>query len=156
MIAGSRGYAARFTSRIWYNHQMKQIVAPLTTDAHWVYCAFAEELDHIYCKVGITVRPVRRAREIACGAPFDIRRFVFCMMGRHSAAREFERRVATALSKYKTRGEWYRFDPGFAPTFRETIADAYQRSSTRGARLKWTELPYNDYHGNPSLWRRSA
>lgn len=131
---------------------MKQIHSTLINDAHFVYCGFAEEAGSVYVKVGISVRPVSRARQIQCGAPFEIKRFVFCMIGRQSAALKFERLVADALKEHRTRGEWYRFDPAFAKVFRETVADAYRRASTRGLRLKWKELAWNEYHGNP-LWR---
>lgn len=117
----------------------------IANDMHAVYCGFAEDRGLIYVKVGISVRPVSRAKAIVCGSPLDIKRFVFCHIGDMRMARRFEFYAARELRGHRMRGEWYRFDPSFAPAFRQKIASAYRRAAC-GRTLRWTEVAYADYH----------
>lgn len=121
----------------------------LATDMHAVYCAFAQEGKYVYVKIGISVRPVQRAKQIQCGSPFDIQRFVFKHIGDKWRAREFEVLAHRALKLFATRGEWYRFPESHGAVFRKVIAETYAAASRSKAPLKWTEVPYADFHFNP-------
>lgn len=121
----------------------------LANDMHAVYCAFAEDGDWVYVKIGMSVRPVNRAKAIVCGSPFDIKRFVFCHIGGMKVARRFELVAKSSLLEFRTRGEWYRFKPEMGAEFQRIIRAVYRKALGFDRPLKWTELPYASYHGNP-------
>lgn len=134
---------------------MKAAYGALANDMHAVYCAFAELDGWVWVKVGISVRPAQRARAIQATCPFNIKRFVFCHIGAMSAARSFEKRMAHALHEFSTRGEWFRFRPGDSERFRECARVSFRESSWRRAELKWSTLPYAEYHLNPLFQKDS-
>lgn len=119
----------------------------IATDMHAIYCAFAQDRDEIYVKVGMSVRPVQRVRSLVTACPFRIDRFVFSHIGGMEQAQKFEAMVARDLADWRTRGEWYRFKPHAAQSFKTVIQDAYRRACGRA--LKWTEVPPSEWQTNP-------
>lgn len=133
---------------------MKPAYGAIANDMHAVYCAFSELDDWVWVKVGISVRPASRARQIQAASPFDIKRFVFCHIGAMSAARAFEKLMARRLREFNTRGEWYRFKPTDSDKFKECTRYCFREASWRHAELKWSTLPYAEFHINPTFDRK--
>lgn len=119
-------------------------------DMHFVYMLFFEFGEHVIVKVGESMTPYRRAKEIACQAPFVLKQAVFAHAGVKSKALSFERMVKAAMRDHSTRGEWYAFRREDAADFRAKINYLYAKAV--GYALQWTKIDMQELRADLAAW----
>lgn len=69
---------------------------------------FIGNKDKNICKIGVSIDPQKRLKEIQCYCPFDVEIF---MVEEVSDDYFFEKLLHNKYSKYNTRGEWFELSP---------------------------------------------
>lgn len=115
--------------------QARLISTLIDRDMHFVYAAFAEFEGKILVKVGRSVTPLKRVRDVSISSPFPIKQAVFSHIGSKKRAATFERMVAAKFVDFRTRGEWYMFKPEDAEIFKIGMRRCFASVASR--QLKW-------------------
>ena len=118
--------------------QAKLISTLIDRDMHFVYAAFAEFEDKILVKVGRSVTPLKRVKDVSFSSPFPIKQAVFSHVGSKKRAAKFERLVAAKFVDFRTRGEWYMFKPEDAKIFKIAMRRCF--ASVTARQLKWAVI----------------
>ena len=118
--------------------QARLISTLIDRDMHFVYAAFAEFDDKILVKVGRSVTPLKRVKDVSFTSPFHIKQAVFAHIGSKKRAAKFERLVAAQFVDFRTRGEWYMFKPEDAKIFKIAMRRCF--ASVAARQLKWAVI----------------
>ena len=107
-------------------------------DMQFVYCAFCEEGDDVYVKIGRSSKPFQRLGDISTYCPFVIKRAVYASVGSLSLAESIERLCMHELKQFRLRGEWYKFKKNQGKEFTSIFHAIYRRKTKR--ELRWTHV----------------
>ncbi len=78
---------------------------------HGVYILLGEVNDSIACKIGMSSFVQHRIYNVCQQAPFEMSHVFILGANCRAHARDAERALHRMLKKYRTRGEWFMFDP---------------------------------------------
>lgn len=86
-------------------------------------CLYVMQADYQLVKVGVSVKPCRRLKELNDG-PYKLILDCVWMLRDVSAiqAREVEKAVHTVLAEERIKGEWFRFEPGLYEKIEKAVS----------------------------------
>lgn len=124
---------------------------------YYVYMLLCQDGSTIHAKIGRAHDPIKRARALIVGCPIEPGVLAVCELPSRSTAQRAEAALHHLLKDWRTRGEWFRFEPADKETFNHIWRTALGHFASPSWPIRWTKLsmPALQRYGNStSSYRR--
>lgn len=108
---------------------------------HYVYVLLCHDDGPIFAKIGHTSSPVNRLNQLKVGTPVTPRWMFYVRVWSETAARKLEARLHSALSMFRTNGEWFEFEEQDRELVNKVMATEFQPFKCLGYDMKWSKMP---------------
>lgn len=106
----------------------------------YVYMLMCQDAETIYIKVGRSVSPLQRLSHLRTACPVAPEIMAIMEVSTQGRAGQIELALHTALSKWRTNGEWFRFQIADRPQFNAAWRSVIDQYSDSTRRLFWQKI----------------
>jgi hypothetical protein len=106
----------------------------------YVYMLLCEEEQRIYVKIGSSVDPIKRLKQLTTGCPLQPEVLAVVELPGKQRANNLEHALHLALEQWRSSGEWFKFQQSDRQVFNDIWRPILQTHSSPGWRLAWTKV----------------